>query len=54
MELLSTWYGMSGAGIVLILAFFIYLKVIGWIWKIALFAMLGGGAYVYFHSFAGG
>jgi len=53
MELLSTWYGLSGVGIVLLLVFFIYLKVVGWIWKIALFALLTAGAYFYFRSFFG-
>lgn len=50
LEHLSTWYGMSAAGLILAIAFYAYLKVMGMVWKIAIFTALGVGGFFYFRS----
>lgn len=49
-EHLFTWYGMSVAGLILAIAFYAYLKVMGMVWKIAIFTALGVGGFFYFRS----
>ncbi|MCK9374365.1 MAG: hypothetical protein M0P91_14380 [Sulfuricurvum sp.] len=50
MEHLFTGYGMIGIGLVLISIFFVFAKVMGFVWKIVFFGAIALGGFVYFRN----
>lgn len=47
MEYLFSGYGMAGLAVVFVVLFFVFTKVMGFIWKIVMTAVVLGGGYLY-------
>lgn len=52
-DFLMSGYGLSSMGLIGIILFLVYLKLMQWIWKIALFGILILGAFWYLRPAAG-
>ncbi|MDD5158027.1 hypothetical protein [Sulfurimonas sp.] len=52
-DFLMTGYGISGIGLIGIILFLLYLKLMKWVFKIAIFGIIVVGAFWYFRSTSG-
>lgn len=53
LDFLTSGYGLGGVGLIGIILFLIYMKLMKWIFKITLFGVIIIGAFWYFKSAAG-
>jgi hypothetical protein len=53
LDILMSGYGVSGMGLIALIVFMLYMKLMKWVFKIAILGIALIGAYWYFHSSAG-